>query len=186
MQFADQDQCCYGAAQGQEHIPLRIPHISLRCKKSLGILTDGEGNPPFKEFIQSADGKRESNNNRKKEFSALQLSFAEKEFAKDHRGDKSLSKMSYAVIIISGESEMIAQPAEQRHFSVGVMTADHQNKRMNTQQRIDERGEGESTVGNDNNNNGDKRRYHFEEPSEQFLRMYDGPEQSGREYTQKE
>ena len=110
----------------------------------------------------------------------------EQQFPEHHCRNESLREMSYAVVIVPCEPELIAQPAEERHFGVCVMTTDHQDERVETEQYIDECGKAEAPIGNEHNNKSDQRGDRFKEPREKILRSNHGPDESGREKPEKE
>ncbi len=129
------------SAKGQKHVPLRIPNVALRAEKGLGGRPGPHRYPPLDELIAGADGQADARDDEEQPFTRLQRGGAEQYFPGDHGRNEPLSKMAYAVVIISLQLEGVAQPVEQRHFCISIMTTDKKNYGMQPDQLVKEAGE---------------------------------------------
>src|SRR5437899_3359170 len=89
--------------------------------------------------------------------------------------------MPYTIIVITGQVKMVADPVEERHLCIGVMSAHKENARMQQNQKINKSGELKPAIGN---RQGSKRQQgwkHFQCPGEIVVRMNGGPRQNNCE-----
>src|SRR5207245_7736151 len=74
------------------------------------------------------------------------------------------------VVVVADEPQVVAEPVEKRHLSVGVVPANHQHDRVEKNQKINEAGELEPPIGCGKDSNSQDCRHHFKEPGEIVMR----------------
>src|SRR5438270_9856773 len=85
--------------------------------------------------------------------------------------------MSYPVIIIPRQVKVVADPVKKRHLCIRVMPTHKQNTGMQRDERINERGELEFTIGDGQRRQGKNCRKYFQRPGEVIVRMDRRPRQ---------
>ena len=78
--------------------------------------------------------------------------------------NKPLREVSDAVVMISAEPEDLLHPEAERHFGVGVMTAEHQDESVNEDETVDQRGQRKPATRRHQQRHGDEDRKDFEDP----------------------
>jgi hypothetical protein len=175
VELSDGEQGDGDPDETREHVPLGIPGITLRSEKCVGLCASCYGGPPFDKFIPGADGLTYGDGEEIQPRSRQKGSPSEQYFPGDDGGHKSLGEVADAVVMVAGEVEVIANPVEQRHFGVSVVTADHQDDHVNCDQGVSEMGERESAVGPEEDRRADDGREDFHEPREVIVRFNCGP-----------
>ena len=101
----------------------------------------------------------------------------DEDLARDDGGDEALREMADAVVVIARQMKRIAHPEAQRHLGVGVVSADHQNGRVNDDQGVGERRQRETAIGGHQDDEADDGGEDLQQPGEVVVRMNQRPDE---------
>src|SRR3989344_735887 len=132
--------------QRTKHIPLRVPDVALRTEEGLCPCSCCYRCSPLEKFIGRADGEHHADYEEWQPSALLEWRGAEQYLAHDDGRDKSLGKMSEAIIVVPMPSQGIAEPVEEGHLRIGVVPADDQNDRVDPDQPVCEISEREPPI----------------------------------------
>ena len=132
MEVGEGEERGQSADAAAEHIPLRVPHVTLRAEKGLRSIAESDGGKPFDNFEDSAESHahHEYDNDLPDSFIGNHL-VPKQYFTEKYRRNKALSKMSDPVVVVAGKSENIFHPFAERNLLVGIITSDHKYHAMN-------------------------------------------------------
>ena len=168
------------ADEREEHVPLRVPDIALRAEEGVGIAAADERREPLDELVAGAHREAHARDDGEEPPAAPQRRVPQQQFARDDRRHEALSEMPDSVVRVAAEIEEIAQPIAERHQRIGVMTADHQDHRVDRDQHIAERRQREPAEGRPQERHGDDHRQHLEPPGEPVVGADARPQQHHR------
>jgi hypothetical protein len=97
-----------------------------------------------------------------------------------------LGKVADAVVVVPGEAERGLHPLAQGHLGVVVVTAKHQDARMDEDQPVDERRHREAAVGPDEDRDADEDGGDLEKPGEAVMRMQARQGEEKRAHTEED
>lgn len=166
MKFRQQRERHNCTDRGIEHIALRIPYIALRAEECLRRFAGADRHAPLEELVHGAEGEADADDQEIAPAGRGDDLFADEELADDQCRDESLGEMTHFIVIVPRLSERIADPVEERHFRVGVMTAHRKDGGVDDDERIGKIGEREAIVGSGENNETDQCRKDLQEPGE--------------------
>jgi hypothetical protein len=89
---------------------------------------------------------------------------SKKYLARCECGNEALKKMPDPVIMVAAEGEQVLEPETEGHSCVGVRATDYQYDRVEKDKHVQERCQGKSTVGQDQDWRCEQDRCYFHEP----------------------
>src|SRR5688572_28294580 len=134
------------AAQRDEHVPLRVPDVSLRAEEGFGGGARARGDPPLDELVQRADGKGDAGHEEEEPSAARDHALAHEDLARHHRRHEALREVADAVVVVAREPEVVAQVVEERHLGIGVLAAHEQDRGVQRDEHQHERGEAPARI----------------------------------------
>src|ERR1041384_1920624 len=169
------------ADQTHEHVFLRVPNVALGSQKFRRRRAADQRAPPFNEFVSHADCHADRDDEKRLPAFTIENVEPNKKFARDHRRDKSRREMAEPIVVIATPMKIIAEPIEDRFVRVSPVSADAQDRDVNRDQRVDERGELESPISRGENDHADDSGKKFEPPSDAVVRTNSRPNENDRD-----
>ena len=137
---------CFGEGQkaddrsdeGEGHVGLGVPDISLGTEKGFGVLPEEFCCPPLDQFVKGTEGEADRYNEKIPPSGKRNDLLADQNFPTDQGGDESLHEMSDFVVVITLPSKTLADPIKEGNLRVGILCPYHQNKAMNKDPKIEQ------------------------------------------------
>jgi hypothetical protein len=186
MKMGKEQESASGAKQGQTHVGLRIPDIALAAEKIVRGAAGEGGRPPFNQFVESANGEANGNDQKRDPFFSVYDVEAKKHFARDHRGDESLQEMPEPVVVIAREMECVPYPIEQWDLGVRIPPTHHEDRRVNRDQAIDQGRQREAAPRPKEDGNREDHREDLEPPRQAIRRGPSGPDEHAEDRKQED
>lgn len=170
MGFCQEEKGRDRADEGQQHIGLGIPDISLGAKKGFGAGAAEHRDPPFDQFVKGAECKAEAADEKISPSGGSDHPFSNHNFPRDDGRDKALSKVADLVVIVALQLEAVSNPVKQRNLGVRVMATDHQDDAVKQNQKVAQRGQRKLFAAQRQDNDTDQRRQYFQKPGRIIFR----------------
>ena len=151
--------------QGEGHVGLGVPNVSLRTKERVRVLSDEFRGPPFDQFIKGAEGQADRNDEKISPSGEIYDFLADQNFPSDQGGNESLHEMPDLVVVVAFPSKGFADPIEEWDFRIGILSAHHQNDAMEQNPKIEQGSERKGLTGPPHDDQTDDSGSRFEYPS---------------------
>src|SRR3954468_24280950 len=119
-----------GAEQGAEHVPLSVPGVPLGAEEIVRGAAADHGGGPFEEFVAGAQGEADAGDQEEEPAAAPHDVAAQQDLPRQDRRDEPLGEVAETIVGVPRQPEEIAEPEPKRNLWVSVVTADHQDQRM--------------------------------------------------------
>src|SRR5437763_13763122 len=133
--------------QRHAHIALGVPNVALSAEKVVGGGSAEQCGPPFDQFVKRANSQANRENKKRQPIRSRENIEPQQNFASDDRRNEALHEMAEPVIVVALPGEKRAEPIEQWHASVGVMTADAEHATVQGDERVAQCRETKSAIG---------------------------------------
>src|SRR5437899_5108428 len=106
-----------------------------------------ERRPPFEELIERAEGEASRRHEGEKPTARSQRRSAQQDLTDQDGGDEALGEVTEAVVVVTSEAEDVLNPEAEGHPRVRVVPAHDEDERMDGEQGVGQRGQGEARSG---------------------------------------
>ena len=130
-----------------EHVPLRIPGISLGAQKVVSFLAEDHCSRPFDEFVPCADRHGHADRKDGSHAPVGNIPQADQDLPRRESRHESLKEVADPVVVVAAEQEQVLHPEPQGNARVGVRAAGDQDDCVQKDENIEERGQGKSAIG---------------------------------------
>jgi len=149
-----------------EHVPLRVPGVSLGAEEALRVLALPDRGPPLEELVGGADRHADADHEEREPLPGAHHAVPQQHLPRQQRGDEALEEMAKPVVGVAHETEVVAHPEARGDLRVGVVAAHDQDAGVNEDEPVREGGEGEAPPCRDQDPGRDHRREGLHEEGE--------------------
>lgn len=128
----------------------------MRAQKGVSRLARHFRREPFNKFVDGGNRKTDGHNDKAQPALPGKHAQAQDEFARGHRGDEALCKVTHLVVVVAAHVKNIFQSIEQRHFGVCVFCANEKNDAVQKNKAVGKAGKLKAPEAQGQN---DERRY---------------------------
>ncbi len=119
--------------------------VALSPEKGVGGRARRRGGAPLDELVNRADRKADGSDQKEQPAAASKRRFPQENLAGDEGGHESLREVPEPVVVIAREMKDVPDPVAQRDLGVRVPSTDHEDRRVDGNQTVDERRQREAT-----------------------------------------
>ena len=162
----------------EKHVALCVVYITLRAQEIGGAFTKSRCDEPLDDLVDRST-ETDHRNAEKSEPAAVHHHLVTQEnLASVDEREESLYEMPHLVVVVAAEYADITQPVPYRHLCIGVVSADHEDDRMDRDTREHEVGERETLACEPHDHCTDYRRRNLEHPGEVVVRLDPRPDEN--------
>ncbi len=130
VQAREQDERCHRSDQGQQHVRLGVPDITLGAKEIFRTLTKRDGGAPFDQLIARADCEHDADDQKGEHPATEPIAAAKQHLTRGQGRHEALEKVTDLVVGIALQAEHLLHLEAERHPRIGVGTAEHEHEGM--------------------------------------------------------
>src|SRR5436190_4645398 len=109
-------------------------------------MTTGERGPPLEELVAGAEREARRGHEDEQPAAGPQRRRAKQDLADQDRGDEALDEVTKAVVVVPGQTEDVLSPEAERHPGVGIVAADDEDERVDSEERVGETGQRKAPI----------------------------------------
>jgi hypothetical protein len=149
---------------------LRVPRVALRAEEGGRRFAGRRRRPPLDQLVEGAHRETDRRDQEEEPLPGPERRPTEEDLPGEDRRDEALHEVAEAVVVVAGETEGVPHPEAERDLGVGVVSARHQDDRVEEEEAVEKGRQAEPPVGRDEQRHADEDRRHLEHPGEAVVR----------------